>query len=187
MAQKPAVIPFSDPPFAQALFSSPRWAWVWLLARLYLGYTWLESGIGKLSQPGWVQTGETLKSFWERAVAIPEAPARPLIAFGWYRSFLNFLLENESYTWFAKLVTAGEILIGIALVLGIFTGIAAFFSGFLNWNFMMAGTASSSPVMFPLAMLLVLAWKIAGWWGLDRWILPAVGTPWQPGRLFKKK
>ncbi|HLF03982.1 MAG TPA: hypothetical protein VI855_02045 [Dehalococcoidia bacterium] len=27
--------------------------------------------------------------------------------------------------------------------------------------------------------------KTAGWWGLDRWLLPAVGTPWQAGGLFR--
>ncbi len=179
-------VTFTDPPFLQALFSQTRWAWIWLIVRLYLAYMWLESGIGKLTNPGWVSTGEALKGFWERAVAIPDAPARPLIAFGWYRTFLETMLENQSYTWFAKVITAGEILVGLGLLLGAFTGIAAFFSGFLNWNFMMAGTASSSPVMFPLAVFLVLAWKIAGWWGLDRWILPAIGTPWQPGTIFRR-
>jgi len=125
-----------------------------------------------------------LKGFWQRSVAIPEAPAKPLIAFDWYRSFLQMLLDTNSYTWFSKLVTAGELLIGIALILGMFSGIAAFFGGFMNWNFMMAGSASTNPVMFVLAVFLVLAWKTAGWWGLDRWLLPLLGTPWQPGRLF---
>lgn len=177
-------ITITDPPVAQALFGSTRWAWIWLIARLYVGYTWLTSGLGKLGNPGWVQSGEALKAFWERAVAIPDAPARPAIAFGWYRGFLQALLDSGSYTWFSKLVVAGEILIGLALLLGMFTGIAAFFGGFMNWNFMMAGSASINPVLFFLAVLLVLAWKTAGWWGLDRWLLPLLGSPWQPGRLF---
>lgn len=177
-------ITITDPPVAQALFGSTRWAWIWLIARLYVGYTWLSSGLGKLGNPGWVQSGEALKAFWERAVAIPDAPARPAIAFGWYRGFLQALLDSGSYTWFSKLVVAGEILIGLALLLGMFTGIAAFFGGFMNWNFMMAGSASVNPVLFFLAVLLVLAWKTAGWWGLDRWLLPLLGSPWQPGRLF---
>lgn len=177
-------ITITDPPIAQALFSNTRWVWLWLIIRLYMGYTWLTSGWGKLSNPAWVQSGEALKGFWERAVAIPDAPARPLIAFDWYRQFLLLLLDSRSYTWFAKLVVAGEILIGLAMVLGIFTGIAAFFGGFMNWNFMMAGSASVNPVLFSLAVLLVLAWKTAGWWGLDRWVLPLLGSPWQPGRLF---
>ena len=175
---------FEDPPFARSLFGSTRWAWLWLIVRVYLGYSWLTSGLGKLSNPAWVQTGVALKGFWERAVLVPQAPARPLIAFDWYRTFIQFLLDSGSYTWFAKLITAGELLIGIALILGLFTGIAAIFGGFMNWNFMMAGTASINPVLFLLSILLVLAWKVAGWWGLDRWALAALGTPWRPGRVF---
>jgi thiosulfate dehydrogenase (quinone) large subunit len=177
-------ITITDPPIAQALFGNTRWAWLWLVVRLYAGYTWLTSGWGKISNPGWVQTGEALKGFWERAVAIPDAPARPPIAFDWYRTFLQSLLDSGSYFWFAKVVVAGEIFIGLALILGMFTGIAAIFGGFMNWNFMMAGSASTNPVLFFLALLLVLAWKTAGWWGLDRWLLPMLGSPWQPGGLF---
>jgi thiosulfate dehydrogenase [quinone] large subunit len=178
---------FADPPFAQSLFNSPKWAWFWVIARLYVGYSWLTSGIGKLSNPAWTQTGEALKGFWERAVAIPDAPARPLIAFDWYRGFLQSMIDAGAYTWFSKVVYIGEILIGVALILGLFTGIAAFFGGFMNWNFMMAGSASTNPVLFTLSILLVLAWKTAGWWGLDRFVLPALGTPWQPGKAFGQK
>jgi len=155
--------------------------------RLYVGYNWLSAGWGKLSNPGWVQTGEALKGFWEKAILVPEAPARPAIAFGWYRGFIQWMLNSGSYTWFAKLVVAGEILVGIALILGIFTGIAAFMGGFMNWNYMMAGSASTNPLLFVLAVLLILAWKTAGWWGGDRWLLPWLGTPWKPGRIFVRK
>lgn len=180
-------IQFSDPPVARALFGSTKWSWLWLFARLYVGYTWLESGWGKLSNPGWTQTGEALKGFWQRAVAIPEAPARPAIAFDWYRAFLQSLLDSGSYTWFSKVIVASELLIGIALILGVFTGVAAFGGGFMNWNFMMAGSASINPVLFTLSIFLILAWKNAGWLGLDRWVLPALGTPWQPGKVFKSE
>jgi len=50
---------------------------------------------------------------------------------------------------------------------------------------MMAGTASINPVLFTLSVLLIVAWKSAGWWGLDRWLLPLLGTPWEPGRIFR--
>lgn len=181
------VIQFSDPPVAQSLFGSTKWSWLWLIVRLYMGYTWLESGWGKLSNPGWTQTGEALKGYWERAVLIPEAPARPAISFDWYRAFIQSLLDSGSYTWFSKVIVASELLIGVALILGVFTGIAAFGGGFMNWNFMMAGSASINPVLFTLAIFLILAWKNAGWWGLDRWVLPALGTPWQPGKVFKSE
>jgi thiosulfate dehydrogenase (quinone) large subunit len=181
--QSVAVI--SDPPFVSSLFGNTRWAWLWLIARLYVGYTWLTSGLGKAGNPTWIETGTALKGFWEQAVQVPASPARPLIAFDWYRAFIQTLLDGGHYTWFAKLITAGELLIGVALILGAFAGIAAFFGGFMNWNFMMAGSASINPVLFTLSILLIMAWKTAGWWGADRWLLPLLGTPWKPGRVFK--
>jgi thiosulfate dehydrogenase (quinone) large subunit len=33
-------------------------------------------------------------------------------------------------------------------------------------------------VLFTLAILLMLAWKVAGWYGLDRFLLPRIGAPW---------
>jgi len=174
----------TDPPIAVTLFNNTRWAWLWLIARVYIGYTWLNSGLGKLSNPAWSQTGDALKGFWMNAVVVPEAPARPAIAFDWYRSFIQFLLDNQAYTWFSKVVLFGEILVGIALILGAVVGVSAFFGAFLNWNFMMAGTASINPLMFVITIGIILAWKTAGWWGLDRWLLPLLGTPWRPGKLF---
>ena len=108
-----------------------------------------------------------------------------MIAVDWYRAFIQWMLDIQAYTWFAKVVVAGEILIGLALILGAFTGLAAFTGGFLNWKFIMAGTASTNALLFAIATGLVLAWKTAGWWGLDRWLLPAFGTPWRPGRLLR--
>lgn len=175
---------YADPAFARVLFSTTRFAWLWALIRVWLGYQWLESGLAKLGNPAWVGTGAALKGFWERVVQVPPPPARPPIAFDWYRGFLQYLLDTQSYTWFAKLVVYGEVLIGAALVLGAFVGIAAFFGGFMNWNFMMAGTASTNPVLFTLAILLILAWKVAGHYGVDRVLLPAIGTPWRPGKVF---
>ena len=37
-----------------------------------------------------------------------------------------------------------------------------------------------------LAVVLVLAWKTAGWIGLDRWLLPVLGTPWRPGLIRRR-
>lgn len=175
----------SDPPFVVDLLSNTRWAWLWLLLRLYLGWTWISSGLGKLSNPAWTQTGEALRGFWQGAVQVPAPPARPPIAFEWYRAFIQGMLDAGTYTWFSKMIVAGELLVGAALIIGAFVGIAAFAGAFLNWNFMMAGTASINPLMFVFTILLILAWKTAGWYGLDRWLLPALGTPWQRGTAFR--
>ncbi len=169
-----------DPPLARFLFSDTRMAWLWLIVRLFVGWQWLDAGIHKVSDPGWTVTGEALKKYWLSAAAIPAPPARPAISFDWYRSFIQFLLDTQSYTWFAKLVAYGEFLIGVALIIGAFVGIAALFGAFMNWNFIMAGSASTNGLLLVLAIGLILAWKIAGWYGLDRWLLRWLGTPW-PG------
>lgn len=166
-----------DPPLARLLFSDSRAGWLWLLLRVWLGYTWIQSSLGKLTNPKWVETGEALQAYWLNAVKIPET-GRPPIAFDWYRSFLQFLLDTQSYTWFAKLVAYGEVLVGIALILGAFTGIAAFFGAFMNWNFIMAGSASTNGLLIVVAILLVLAWKVAGFVGADYFLLRWLGTPW---------
>ena len=48
----------------------------------------------------------------------------------------------------------------------------------------MAGTASTNPLLFAAAIFVILAWRVAGYDGLDRILLPALGTPWRPGRVF---
>jgi thiosulfate dehydrogenase (quinone) large subunit len=166
-----------DPPFVQKLLNSPLAGLLWLPFRIWLGWQWLEAGLGKLANPKWVQTGEALKGFWTGAVAIPET-GRPAIAFDWYRTFLQSLLDMQAYTWFSKLVVAGELLIGVALILGAFTGVVAFMGGFMNWNFMMAGSASVNPVFFVISVGLILAWKVSGYAGADYFLLPWLGTPW---------
>jgi len=167
-----------DPPLAKFLFSDARAGWLWLALRVWLGLQWINASMHKISDPKWVQTGEALKGYWMNAVKIPDAPARPAISFDWYRSFLQALLDGQAYTWFAKLVAYGELLIGIALIIGAFVGVAAFFGGLMNWNFMMAGSASTNPLLFIAAIVLILAWKVAGYFGADYILLNWIGTPW---------
>lgn len=167
-----------DPPLAQFLFGDPRAAWLWLPFRLWMGYQWLNSGLGKIDNPAWMDGGTALRGFWEGAVAMPEA-GNPPVAFDWYREFLQALLDAEAYTWFAKLIAVSETLFGVLLILGAFTGIVAVLAGFMNWNFIMAGSASINGVMFAIAVGLALAWKVSGYIGLDYFLLPRLGTPWQ--------
>jgi thiosulfate dehydrogenase [quinone] large subunit len=170
-----------DPPLVQKLLSDPRAGWLWLPMRLWLGYQWFLAAEHKITDPKWVQTGEAFKGFWLNVVNIPET-GRPPIAFDWYRTFLQGMLDAQAYTWFAKVVAYGELLVGIALILGAFTGIVAFFGGFMNFNFMLAGSASTNPMLFVIAVGLILAWKVSGYIGADYYLLRWLGTPWA-GRL----
>jgi len=176
MTRKGQVV--QDPPLIQKLLND-RWAGLlWLPVRVWLGVQWIEAATHKLGDPAWMQTGLALKGYWLNAVKIP-ASGRPAISFDWYRSFLQFMLDAEVYTWFAKLVSVGELLVGIALIVGAFTGIAAFFGGLMNWNFMMAGSASTNPLLFIAAVGLILAWKVSGTIGADFFLLRWIGTPWR--------
>jgi thiosulfate dehydrogenase (quinone) large subunit len=176
-----------DSRISKLLFSNTKFAWLWLIVRIYVGYQWVTAALHKLSAPEWMQTGAALQGYWAHAVAIPAAPAKPAINYVWYRTFIQALLDAQSYVWFAKLIAIGEFLVGVALILGVFVGIAAFFGGLMNFNFLLAGSLSTGPVLLILEILLLVAWKTAGYYGLDRFIFTYIGTPWKPGKWFQKK
>jgi thiosulfate dehydrogenase (quinone) large subunit len=176
-------VSIEEPRLARLVFGDPRFGWLWLPLRLYLGWSWWEAGWHKFVDPKWMGTGEALLEFWTRGLKMTP---KPVIAFDWYRSFIEFLANSGAHTWFSKLIVFGELAIALGLILGAFTGLAAFFGGLMNWSFIMAGSASTNGLLFAIATWLVLAWRNAGWIGLDRWLLPAVGTPWKAGRLFNE-
>ncbi len=172
-----------DPPFARYLFSNTASAWIWLILRVYLGYQWVQAGTGKIGSPVWTgaQAGTVIRGFV--AGALEKVSGDHPDVQGWYAAFLqSVVLPNAAL--FSRMVAYGEVLVGLALIAGFLTGIAAFFGTVLNLSFMLAGAVSTNPVMFAIATWLVLAWKVAGWWGADRYLLPYLGTPWSPGRAF---
>jgi thiosulfate dehydrogenase [quinone] large subunit len=175
-----------EPKLSRFLFADTRFAWFWLAVRVYIGYEWFMAGWGKLGNAAWTGTsaGAAITGFLNGALQ-KTAGAHPDVS-GWYSYFIQHVaLPNAAAI--SYLVTFGELAVGIALILGIFTGIAAFFGTFMNLNYLFAGTVSTNPLMLLLQLLLILAWRTAGWVGLDRYFLKALGTPWQPGELFNKK
>jgi thiosulfate dehydrogenase [quinone] large subunit len=175
-------IDVEGPAFTRFLFGNSRAGMFWLPIRLFVGFTWLEAGWHKFTGEGWIDGGAALKGYWERAVTVPDTGS-PAITYDWYRSFIQTLLDSGSYTWFAWLITLGEMAVGIGLLIGMLTGMAAFFGALMNMSFLLAGSGSSNPVMFTLAVGLILAWKVAGYYGVDRYLLPLLGTPWKPGAI----
>jgi thiosulfate dehydrogenase [quinone] large subunit len=176
----------ADPPLAKFLFSDTRMAIVWLVLRVYVGYSWVDAGWHKIIDTGaksnYIIDGSGLLAFWQRIAAVPAAPAKPVILYDWYRGFIQFLIDSHAEVFMGKVVAFGETAVGIGLILGAFVGVAALAGGFMNMNFMLAGSASSNPVLLVLAILLILAWKTAGYIGLDRYLLPILGTPWKAPR-----
>jgi thiosulfate dehydrogenase [quinone] large subunit len=168
-----------DPPIAQFLFQNTKASVIWLIVRLYLAYDWLGAGWHKFNDPAWMgPDGTGILGFWTRAAGVG-ANGQPVIAYGWYRGFIQFLIDSNAAPWFSKVIVAGEILVGLGLLVGALVGIAAFFGALMNMSFLMAGTVSTNPVLFFGGILLILAWKNAGYLGIDRFLLPLLGTPWK--------
>lgn len=161
---------FPESKVSRFLFSDTRMAWLWLLARVYVGWIWLEAGWGKINNPVWVgdQAGVAVTGFLNGALA-KTAGAHPDVS-SWYAWFINNVALGNA-TIFSYLVAYGEVAVGLALIVGFMTGIAAFFGALMNFNFLFAGTVSINPLLVLLEIFLILAWRTAGWWGLDRWFL----------------
>lgn len=183
-----ALTTIGNPKWLESLFTTTEYAWVWLMVRMYLGISWITAGTHKIYEDGainegWMLGGAAVKGFWTRAIAIPDE-GRPAITFDWYRSFLGFMLEHDMYVVFGPMIAVGEVLVGVGLLVGALTGLAAFFGVLMNWSFMLAGTASTNPVLGILGLTLVLTWKTAGYYGLDRFIFRYIGVPGRKGELL---
>jgi thiosulfate dehydrogenase (quinone) large subunit len=167
------------PSIIKKLFNAPLAALIWLPIRVWLGWQWLEAGLHKFDSASWMQSGTALKGFWTSAVAIPATGTAP-IHYVWYRDFLQMMLNAQAYTWFAKIITIGELLVGVAMILGIFTGFSALMGGVMNFSYLMAGSASVNPMFLVLEVGLVVAWKISGYFGADYFLVPWVAQLWGP-------
>lgn len=198
-----------EPALARWLFGSTRAAWIWLVLRLWLGWEWLQAGWGKVfggditwrfwdwgdpqyalggdANVGWVRgggevgVGDAVAGFAARAIESAEGP-HPDVAFAWYVNFLEWV-RDTAHPVIGPLVAVGEVLVGVLLIVGAFSGIAALLGAVMNFSFVFAGTAGVNPAMILLSGLLMLAWRNAGWIGLDRFLLPALGVPWHRGTL----
>ena len=169
-----------DPPLMRFLFRNARMGGLWLLVRLFVGFEFLEAGVHKFIDPTWMDgSGEAILGFWWQSVATPEPPARPPITFDWYRNFLQLLIDTHTAPWFSQLIVYSELAVGLGLILGAFVGIAAAGALVMNVAFMLAGVNATNPVLILFDFLLILAWKNAGYVGLDRYLLGFLGTPWK--------
>ena len=173
--RKGAVV--QEPSAVTTLLNHPLAAWLWLPIRVWLGWQWVVAGWEKVTNPAWMQSGAALKGFLAGAVAAMGAHG-PVIHYTWYSNFLKMLLASNSYVWMAKLVSLGETMVGIALILGAFTGFAAFFGAFMNFNYLMAGTVSVNPMFLVLGVALMIAWKVSGYIGADYFLVPRFGALW---------
>lgn len=147
------------------------WRVVFGLMRIWLGFQWLEAGLGKVTNPAWVgdKAGVAITGFFKGAIAkaVGDHPAvQP-----WYAAFLqNVALPNAKF--FSYLVAFGETLVGLGLIFGALTTVAALAGAFMNLNFMLAGTTSTNPILYTVAIVILLAGTRASYFGLDTYLMP---------------
>ncbi|MFC7063381.1 DoxX family protein [Halobacillus seohaensis] len=147
----------------QWLRNNDKVAMVLAIIRIYLGYTWLTAGIGK------VTGGFDTSGFLQGAIGNAQG-AHPAVQ-PWWATFLETVaLPNHEL--FTFLVMWGEVLVGIALILGLFTNFAALAGIMMNFAFLLSGTTSTNPQMVILTIFLIVAGANAGKYGLDRWVMP---------------
>ncbi len=168
--------------FADWLYRSAAASIIWLVVRLVLGYWWLNAGYQKIwgSEKAffWYGGGAGVKGFATAGVA-GSTTGKGGASYGWWAAFLhNFVIPNAS--WIAKFIALGEMAIGIALILGLFTGLAALAGLTLNLVYMFTGSAGVNPAYMILEVPLILAWRNAGYLGLDRF---ALNSEWRRNHL----
>ncbi len=174
-----------EPKFARFVLSDTHFSWVWLPLRLYVGWQWLMAGWEKATNPAWVgpQAGSAIKGFLQGAVQ--NAGGTHPAVMHWYADFIGTIpLLHPMF--FSYLITFGELAVGAGLMVGAFTGIAAFFGILMNFNYLFAGAVSTNPLLLLIELFLMLAWRNAGWIGMDRFLLPYLGVPWRSGTAFAK-
>ncbi|CAH0235335.1 DoxX family protein [Peribacillus simplex] len=134
--------------------------------RVYLGYTWVMAGLGKLTGGQFDASG-----FLQGALA-NSTGEHPAVQ-GWWVVFLeNAAIPNVEV--FNTLVPWGEFLVGIGLLVGCFTKTAVFFGLVMNFSYLFSGTTSTNPQLVLLSMFILVSAMNAGRYGVDGMIIPTL-------------
>ncbi|HYF95970.1 MAG TPA: DoxX family membrane protein [Symbiobacteriaceae bacterium] len=150
--------------------SGAKGSWIWLVIRLYLGYQWLNAGWHKVTGAAPFDATGFIKGAIAKATPAT-AGAKPVVQ-AWWADFLQGVALPNSKL-FSFMVQYGELLIGLALILGFATLFAASMGMLMNFAFLLSGTTSSNPNLLFLEIVLVtLGGAYAGYLGLDYWVRP---------------
>ena len=159
------------------LLRDPRFTGLgWLVLRLWLGYAWLKAGLPKAfgaKAEAWVgeEAGVAVRGFLEGALARAGGESPQVQA--WYADFIREVaLPNARL--FSYAVAYGEVLVGLALILGLVTRFAASMGMLMNLAYLFAGTVSSNPQMLVAEVAIATAGIAAGYYGVDRYLMPYV-------------
>jgi thiosulfate dehydrogenase [quinone] large subunit len=150
---------------------------LWLIARIFVGYEFINAGWEKITSGEWVG-GDAISGFLQGAIA-KSTGAHPEVQ-DWYVWLVNHVFLPNA-TLFSTLVALGEVSVGIALILGLFTKFAALMGAIMNFVFLAAGTSSVSPQMIVLEVAMVFAGAGVAFYAVDHFLMPNIA------RLFHVK
>jgi|SRR5690625_2904752 len=139
-------------------------AGILVFLRIFIGYQWMVSGYGKIAGGQFDASG-----FLQGAVAAAGGE-NPTVQVWWGTFLETVALPNAGI--FSFLVMWGELLVGIALILGIFTNFSALMGITMNFAFLFSGTVSTNAMMVLITVFIIAAGTNAGRYGLDRWVIP---------------
>jgi thiosulfate dehydrogenase (quinone) large subunit len=147
----------------------PAWEWmkgskvmavVWTAMRVWLGIMWIQAGDAKL----WGK--ESAAFMHNNGAGVAGFAAHGTPAYSWWGTFLHsFVVPNSG--WIGVLVAVGEFAVGVALVLGVFTRVAALGSLLFLFTYVMSGTASVCAFYALFAIVVLTMWKTSSWLGVD--------------------
>lgn len=153
---------------------------LWTIVRLWVGWEWLTSGWVKVFGTGrevWVgsKAGVALTSLFNGALAKSEG-ANPDVQ-AWYAWFVHNIALPGSKV-FSYIIAYGEIIIGIALILGLLTVPALLIGVIINLNYLLAGIGGINPILLTLEAILLFVGPAVYYIGLDRWVIPDISRRW---------
>ena len=137
--------------------------YVLLILRIFLGFGWFTSGLGK------VMNGFDASGYLQNAVQNPVLGPDGNAVYPWY----TFLVENI-FLPMAPVVNVmipwGELFVGLGLLLGGLTTYAVFFGLMMNFAFLFAGTVSVNPLYILIGLVILAGGHKAGSLGIDRFL-----------------
>jgi thiosulfate dehydrogenase [quinone] large subunit len=144
----------------ESLKESKFAALAWTAMRVWLGVMWIQAGSAKLwgaEAAGFLHNG---------GAGVAGFAGHGTPAYSWWGSFLHgFVVPNAG--WIGVLIAVAEFAIGVALVAGLFTRVAALGSLALLFTYVMSGTASVCAFYALFAIVILVMWRTSSWIGAD--------------------
>jgi thiosulfate dehydrogenase (quinone) large subunit len=132
----------------------------WTAMRVWLGIMWIQAGSAKL----W--GAEAAGFLHNHGAGVAGFAAHGTPAYSWWGSFLHgFVVPNAG--WIGVVIAVAEFAIGVGLVAGLFTRVAALGSLALLFTYVMSGTASVCAFYALFAIVILTMWKTSSWIGID--------------------